>query len=187
MAEKPWANGHDLSRPDRSALVGQGDPGNADHRKQHAPTFNCPGVPRRWTAQAEGQDNLQGIVPPDRLEKVEQPVARSPGGGTAGRAPGKAKARPGTRPDSPTQGRRTTGGTSVLSKKRVLHTQGSARQHLGGEVRDCRCEYALRSACSPCTRSAALSSHQKPTVGGQTDGPTRGNDRRVTDGGGKRA
>ena len=146
MAEKPWANGHDLSKPDRSALVGQGDPGNADHRKQHAPTFNCPGVPRRWTAQAEGQDNLQGIVPPDRLEKVEQPVARSPGGGTAGRAPGKAKARPGTRPDSPTQGRRTTGGTSVLSKKRVLHTQGSARQHLGGEVRDCRCEYALKES-----------------------------------------
>ena len=81
MAEKPWADGHDLSKPDRSALVGQGDPGNADHRKQHAPTFNCPGVPRRWTAQAEGQDNLQGIVPPDRLEKSGTASGPKPRGG----------------------------------------------------------------------------------------------------------
>ena len=65
VAEKPWADKHDLDSPAWSLTVALGDPGNTDHRKKHAPTWNSPGEPRE-VVQAGGQDILpSGIGPPD--------------------------------------------------------------------------------------------------------------------------
>ena len=82
MAEKPWADKHDLDSPAWSLTVALGDPGNADHRKKHAPTFKVrgsrgeelPGQRARTISREERSD-------PRTDSKKEKPVVENPRGG----------------------------------------------------------------------------------------------------------
>ena len=125
MAEKPRANKPDQSITTRDAYGRAGDPGNADHGKKHAPTYKKSGGTEEMNhPRAGGQGNPQvgGIGPPDRLEK-EKPVVEEPREGNGWTCAREGERESGNTTRQPHQGRRTTGRTSDLKKKHVRHMQ----------------------------------------------------------------